>query len=106
MSLIFECGHCDHKGVRGGNGYATWCALCGMNNKLTMIEDTKVTRRTVNGNLHLANMEVREYNSLKFVTESPQDGAVKLTIYRGEETTPLSTETYDNNVSCNLDKHK
>ena len=48
----------------------------------------------VNGNEHLANTEVHEYDGLKFVTESPQDGAVRLTIYRGEEVTPLSRETY------------
>lgn len=58
----------------------------------------------VNGNEHLANMEVTEYDGLKFVTESPQDGAVKLTIYRGDDPTPLSTETYGNDVGNNLDK--
>ena len=67
-----------------------------MNNKLTPIEDTNKTRRTVNGNLHLANIEVLEYDGLKFVTESPRDGAIRLTIYRGEETKPLSTEVYGN----------
>lgn len=96
MTLIFKCGYCGHEGVRAGNGYHSWCAGCQLNNKLTQVEDTEVTRRTVNGNLHLANMEVHEYDGLKFVTESPQDGAIRLTIYRGEETTPLSKEVYGN----------
>lgn len=55
-----------------------------------------LSRRTINGNLHLANMEVHEYDGLKFVTESPQPGAIRMTIYRGEETTPMSTEVYGN----------
>jgi hypothetical protein len=50
----------------------------------------------VNGNTHLANMEVHEYDGLKFVTESPQPGAIRLTIYRGDETTPMSKEVYGN----------
>ena len=104
MSLIFKCGYCGYHGVRSGNGFSHWCTGCGMNNRLVFIQHTELTKRTVNGNLHLANMEVREYDGLKFVTGSPQDGAVRLTIYRGEETTPLSTETYGNDVGNNLDK--
>ena len=53
----------------------------------------------VNGNEHLANMEVHEYDGLKFVTESPQPGAVRLTIYRGDEPTPMSTEVYGHESS-------
>ena len=50
----------------------------------------------VNGNEHLANMEVLEYDGLKFVTETTSHGCVRLTIYRGEEKTPLSREAYGN----------
>lgn len=103
MTYIFKCGHCKHEGVRAGNGYATWCAGCGMNNKLDFLYDEETVRRTVNGNLHLANMEVTEYDGLKFVTESPQEGAVRLTIYRVDDPTPISKETYGN-VSCTLDE--
>lgn len=96
MTLIFKCGSCKHEGVRASNGLTCWCAQCGRNNQLTLVEDTEITHHTVNGHLHLANMEVTEYDGLKFVTESPRDGAVRLTIYRGEEKKPLSTEVYGN----------
>lgn len=99
MTIIYRCGHCGYDGPRAGNGFSWWCGKCAMNNKLTPIEDTSKTRRTVNGHLHLANMEVREYDGLKFVTESPQAGAVRLTIYRGDDPTPLSKEVYGNESS-------
>lgn len=54
----------------------------------------------VNGNEHLANVEVIQYDALKFVIESPTEGAVRLTIYKGDEPKPLSRETYGSN---NLD---
>lgn len=41
LATIFKCGHCDHKGVRAGNGYSTWCANCGMNNRLTKITENQ-----------------------------------------------------------------
>jgi hypothetical protein len=97
--ILYQCGHCGHIGVRAGNGYAHWCGNCELNDKLTPVEDTEKTRCTVNGNEHLANMEVHEYDGLKFVTESPQPGAIRMTVYRGEETTPLSTEVYGNDYS-------
>jgi hypothetical protein len=99
MTLIFKCGNCKHQGPRAGNGFSWWCGGCGINNQLKLVEDTELTRRRVNGNVHLVNMEVLEYDGLKFVTESPRDGAVRLTIYRGEETTPMSTELYGNENS-------
>lgn len=98
MSTTFKCGHCHHEGVRAGNGFSTWCAGCGCNNKLTIVEPDLPR---VNGNEHLANMEVHEYDGLKFVTESPQDGAVRMTIYRGDDPTPLSKEVYGNENSKN-----
>lgn len=102
--ILYQCGHCGHIGPRAGNGYAHWCANCAMNNKLTPVAKKSDIGDTVNGNLHLANMEVREYDGLKFVTESPQPGAVRLTIYRGDNPTPLSTEVYGNDVGNSLDK--
>ena len=105
MSWIYKCGHCKHVGVRAGNGYAHWCALCQLNNQLTFVEDTEVTRRTVNGNIHLANMEVREYDGIKIVTETLFDQkAVRVTIYCGDNPAPISKEAYGN-VSSDLDKH-
>ncbi len=100
---IFKCNFCRHEGPRAGNGYAHWCAGCGVNNQLELLYDTEERVVMVNGNAHLANMEVTEYNGLKFVIESPQEGAVRLTIYQGSDTTPLSRETYG---SCNMDKQR
>ena len=99
MSSIFKCDHCGHQGVRAGNGFSSWCAKCGMNNRLVKVAKKSDIGDTVNGQLHLANMEVHEYDGLKFVTESPQPGAVRLTIYRGEEPIPMSTEVYGNENS-------
>jgi hypothetical protein len=91
---IYKCGWCTNEGLKHNNGFsAGWCGFCGRNNKLTLVDPVPMT---VNGNEHLANMEVLEYDGLKFVTESPRDGSVRLTIYRGEETTPLSTAVYGN----------
>lgn len=50
----------------------------------------------VNGNQHLANMEVLEYDGLKFVTETTSHGCVRLTIYRGDDPKPVSREAYGN----------
>jgi hypothetical protein len=58
---------------------------------------------TVNGNKHLDNMEVATYDNLHIVTESPEPGTVRVTIYKGTDPTPLSKETYGY-VSSNLDK--
>lgn len=97
---IYHCGHCDHQGPKVSNGYAAgWCGGCGLNNQLTKVAKSSDIGITVNGNIHLANMEVQEYSGLKFVTESPQDGAVRLTIYRGDDPTPISKETYGNESS-------
>lgn len=89
MNNWYRCVHCKYEGPCYSNG----CYRCQRNNKLERIPHPK---RFVNGNKHLANMEVTEYDGFKFVTESPQDGAIRLTIYRGDECTPLSTETYGN----------
>lgn len=66
------------------------------------MKDTDITRRTVNGIKHLANMEVIEYDGLKIVTESIP-GAVVITVYCGENPTPISQEAYGN-VSSDLDE--
>lgn len=54
----------------------------------------------INGNLHLAKMEVVSYDDLHTVVEYIRTGTVRVTIYRGTDPTPISKETYG---SCNLD---
>ena len=91
---IWHCGHCNRNGTKHNNGFsAGWCGHCGRNDKLTPVEPEPMM---VNGNEHLANMEVLEYDGLKFVTETTSHGCVRLTIYRGEEKKPLSREAYGN----------
>lgn len=93
----YLCGHCHCVGPKQSNGFSHgWCGNCGMNNKLT---EYTPEHPTYNGNAHVANMEVHEYGGLAFIMESPQPGAVRLTVYRGEETTPISKEVYDNGIS-------
>lgn len=60
----------------------------------------------VNGNEHLANMEVKEYNDrIKVVIERlPEKRAVRVTVYLGNNPTPISQEAYGN-VSSNMDEH-
>ena len=102
---VYKCGNCEHEGVRAGNGFATWCAGCGLNSKLVFVEDTDITRRTVNGHLHLANMEVRVYDGIKVVIEQLDFGqTIRLTIYRGDDPTPIAQEAFGHD-SSNLDKH-
>jgi hypothetical protein len=97
MKNRYHCGHCGYEGPCYTNGFsAPWCNRCQRNSKLVRLAPPP---SLVNGNEHLANMEVHEYDGLKFVTESPQPGAIRLTIYRGEETTPMSTEVYGNESS-------
>lgn len=73
--------------------------------ELRTLLDAGITRRTVNGNLHLANMEVREYDGLKVVIEQlPEEKAIRITIYSGDNSEPIAQEAYGN-VSSNLDKH-
>ena len=105
MSRLYKCGRCGWTGVRAGNGFAHWCARCARNDKLEFVEDTDITRRTVNGNLHLANMEVREYDDIKVVLEHlPEAKAVRIIIYQGDNPEPIAQEAYGN-VSSNLDEH-
>lgn len=50
--------------------------------------------RYVNGNLHEKNMERFDYDGLTVVTESPEQRTVRVTVYRGDDPVPLSTELY------------
>ena len=74
----------------------------GVRDELRTLLDAGITRRTVNGNLHLANMEVRAYNGLKVVTEFEYD-AVIITVYGGENPKPIAREAYGRD-STNLDE--
>ena len=48
----------------------------------------------VNGNDHLASAALHEYDNLKVVVESPDANTVRVTVYKGTESVPLSKETY------------
>lgn len=106
ISMIYHCGHCDYKGYCYGIGHATgvsapFCKRCQRNDKLRKLPQ-------VNGNIHLDNMKVECYNTvkppIKVVTEVPAPGSVRVTIYAGNNITPISKETYGVDGS-NLDKH-
>ena len=56
----------------------------------------------VNGNEHLKNAYLHEYDSLKVVVESPDSETVRVTIYNGDKPIPISKETYGY-VSSSLD---
>lgn len=92
----YHCGHCDYEGPCYGNGVsAPWCTKCQRNSKLVRVTPPPLI---VNGNEHLANMEVHEYDGLKFVIESPDDSTVRVTVYRGTDATPISKECYGHDV--------
>ena len=49
---------------------------------------------TVNGNEHLANADVHEYDNLKVVVEAPDSRTVKVTVYKDDDPEPISSELY------------
>jgi len=94
MSLTnwYKCGHCDYEGECYGNGFSCpWCRLCGRNDKLVRIPHPA---RWVNGNEHLANMEVFRYDALTIVTEAPDESTVRVTVYKGDEPVPIHVGLY------------
>lgn len=104
--MIYRCGHCNYEGhcygIPTGEGVsAPFCTHCGRNDKLDKLPQ-------VNGNIHLDNMKVECYDSvkpsIKVVTEVPVPGSVRVTIYAGNNQTPISKETYGVD-SNNLDKY-
>lgn len=48
----------------------------------------------VNGNEHLANCDIHEYDTLKVVVEAPDDTTVRVTVYKGDDPEPISKELY------------
>ena len=88
---IIHCDYCGHKGPAHTNGHARWCPKCGLNNRFTVHPNPK---RFVNGNLHQKNMEKFEYEGLIIVTESPGKDTVRVTVYKGDNPTPITTELY------------
>lgn len=86
------CKNCHYTGYGTGNGFTTWCPKCQLNSGISRIPHPD---RFVNGNLHGKDMIRNDHYGMKIVTESACDGeAVRVTIYRGEQNRPVSSELY------------